>query len=225
MQGAVRGRLSGDLTAGLAGGSKGRDVGGDGKGARLNVEKMIAVLSKLDRWLLGVYLIALFGLLLFPIGGSRIQLLGIGADKWMHAALFGGLAIFLRWNLGARRHAVPLSIGLAFVVAFASEAAQGLVSYRSAEWWDLVADLVGATLGALSMNRLVASPFPEKSVGLLVAVLGVMVATFFVLADVIGVGETNYFGRKQMAGTALGALITLGGIAVYLRGLNGESCP
>lgn len=188
------------------------------------IDKTVS-LWKLDRILLAVYLIALLGLLMFPIAGPKFRLFGIGADKWMHVALFGGLAIFFVWNLSANRHAMFISISAAFVVAGATEIAQGLVTYRSAEWWDLLAGLLGATLGAMSMNRIVSSPRLEKSVGLLVAILGLMVGALFVLADVIGVGQNNLFGTAQMAGTALGALISVGGIGVYLKGLRGASLP
>ena len=131
----------------------------------------IATLWKLDRLLLAIYLIALLVILMFPIPGSEYQLFSVGVDKWMHAALFGGLAVFLRWNLSADRHAVLVSVGAAFVVAVATELAQGLVVYRSAELLDLLAGLVGAILGAVSMNRILSSPMPEKRVGLLVAAL------------------------------------------------------
>ena len=52
-----------------------------------------------------------------------------------------------------------------------------------------------------------------------------MVGSLFVFADVIGVGTSNIFGTVQMAGTALGALVTIGGVGVYLKGLRGESRP
>ena len=55
--------------------------------------------------------------------------------------------------------------------------------------------------------------------------LGLMVGSLFVFADVIGVGTSNIFGTVQMAGTALGALVTIGGVGVYLKGLRGESRP
>ena len=187
------------------------------------VVKTAVAVWKLDRMMLAIYLIALVGLLMFPIAGPEFQLLSIGADKWMHVALFGGLAVLLRWNLSANRHAVLISIGAAFVVAVATEVAQGLVAYRSAELWDLLAGLLGATLGAVSMNRIVSSPVLEKSVGLLVVILGLMVGALFVLADVIGVGKSNLFGTLQIAGTALGALITVGGVGVYVKGSRGES--
>ena len=187
--------------------------------------KAVAALWKLDRLLLAIYLIALLGLLMFPIAGPEYRLLGIGTDKWMHFALFGGLAVFLRWNLSANRHAVLVSVGVAFIVAAATEVAQGLVAYRSAELLDLLAGLLGAMLGAVSMNRIVLSAVPEKPVGLLVTALGLMVGALFLLADMIGVGTSNLFGTTQMAGTALGVFIIVGGVGVYVKGLRSESRP
>ena len=170
-----------------------------------------------------MYLIALFGLLMFPIEGPTFRFLGIGTDKWMHVALFGGLAMMLRWNLSANRHAVFVAVGVAFVVAAATELAQGLVAYRSAEFMDLVAGLLGAVLGATAMNRVVSSPVLEKWIGLLVAVLGLMIGVFFLLADVIGVGTSNAFGTLQIAGMTCGAIIAARGVGVYLKGIRGES--
>jgi VanZ family protein len=189
------------------------------------MEKGTVSLWKLHRVLLGIYVIALLGLLMFPIAGPEYRLLNIGTDKWMHVALFGGLAVFLRWNLAATRHAVLVSIGAAFVIAVATEVAQGFVAYRSAELWDILAGFLGAMLGAVTMNRIVLSPVPEKPIGFLVGSLGLMVAVLFVLADVIGVGTSNRFGTVQLAGTVLGGLITTGGIWVYVTGLRNESHP
>jgi VanZ family protein len=187
--------------------------------------KGVAYLWKLDRLLLALYLVALSGLLMYPFAGPEFRLLSIGFDKWMHFALFGGLAVFVRLNLSASHHAVLVSIGVAFVFAVATEVAQGMVAYRSAELLDLLAGLLGAMVGAVSMNRIVSSSVPEKPVGCLVATLGLMVGALFVLADVIGVGTSNLFGTVQLAGTALGVLITAGGVWVYVKGLRRESRP
>ena len=185
--------------------------------------KGVATFRKADRLLLAIYLIALLGLLMFPIEGPEFRFLGIGTDKWMHVALFGGLAMMLRWNLSANRHAVFVAVGVAFVVAAATELAQGLVAYRSAEFMDLVAGLLGALFGATAMNRVVSSPVLEKWIGLLVAILGLMIGVFFLLAGVNGVGETDRFGTTQMAGMACGAIIAARGVGVYLKGIRGES--
>ena len=88
---------------------------------------------------------------------------------------------------------------------------------------DVVAGLVGAILGALCMNQIVALRVPERIVGVLAATLGLMVGVLFLLADVIGVGDSRQFGVLQIGGTALGALITAGGIGIYMRGLRSKS--
>ena len=178
---------------------------------------MVPKLWKLDRLLLTIYMIALLGLLMFPIAGYGFRLFGIAADKWMHFALFGGLAVFLRWNLSSQSHAVLITVCAAFVVAVATEVAQGLVAYRGAELWDVIADLLGAVLGAVTMNQIMSFPVPEKAIGLVVAAMGLMLSALFALADLLGVGDNNIFGTAQMAGTALGILITVGGVAVYKK--------
>lgn len=178
------------------------------------------VFWKLDRILLAIYLIALIGLMMFPVSGPDHRYLGIGIDKWMHFFLFGGLAVFVRWNIHSNRYAVTSAIGGAFAVAVMTEIGQGLVRYRSAELMDLWAGLLGAALGAIVMNHIVSSPVPEKPIGILVGLLGVMVGGLFALADVIGVGSNALFGPTQMAGTALGIVITAGGILLYVKGLN-----
>jgi glycopeptide antibiotics resistance protein len=174
----------------------------------------------MNRLVLAIYCVALLMLLLFPFAGPGFSLLGIESDKWMHFALFGGLAVLLRWNLSENRHAV---FGAAFVVAAATEVAQGLLAYRSAEFMDLVAGLLGTMFGATSTDRILSSTVLQRLVGLIVAVLGLMVGTFFLLADRIGVGDSGQFGPVQIAGLALGVLIAAGGVGVHVKVIRGES--
>lgn len=148
---------------------------------------------------------------MLPITGTGFQLFGIGFDKWMHVALFGGLAVLLRWNLAAHRQALIVSVGAAFVIAAVAEVAQGLVAYRSAEWWDLIAGLTGAFLGAVSADRVLSSETLQNWLGAVVAILGFMMGLFFLLADIIGVGKSAELGVLQIAGMTGGALIALGG--------------
>ena len=73
-----------------------------------------------------------------------------GFDKAVHVGLFGGLALLLCWafNSAARPRAVVI-VGLASAMAGLIEVVQGLLPYRSAEWWDLLAGVAGALAGAL----------------------------------------------------------------------------
>jgi VanZ family protein len=80
-------------------------------------------------------------------GGSTHLL---GADKVVHALLFGALAATARWRFGGRAGV------LAAVVAYAagSELVQALLlSTRSGDVWDLVADALGALAGWLLAGR------------------------------------------------------------------------
>lgn len=181
--------------------------------------KLILARWNFDRLLLAMYSIALMALLTLPISEPEFRLFGIESDKWTHVALFGGLAALLRWNFSEKIRALLVSIAAAFVVAAAIEMTQALVAYRSAEMWDLVAGLLGAILGAISVDRILSSVVLQKFLGPLVVILGVMIAAFFLLADVIGVGSDDQIGLRQMAGITLGALIAVGGGLVQLIGL------
>jgi VanZ family protein len=181
------------------------------------LERAATIRWKPDRVLLSIYLITLFGLLMAPINGPKYSLLGIEIDKWIHVALFGGLAVFLRWNLSTTRHAAVLSVGIASVIAGVTEIAQGLVGYRSADLLDLFAGVLGITLGTISTNRILASSVPDKLIGIVVAMFGAMISAIFLLADLIGVSENSVFGAVQLAGTVLGALIGVGGIRIYVK--------
>jgi VanZ family protein len=68
------------------------------------------------------------------------------SDKVVHAlayAVLGALAVLssFRW---------PAAIAAVVVIGLLLEIAQGLSGYRSFEWADLLADAVGATVGALA---------------------------------------------------------------------------
>ena len=69
----------------------------------------------------------------------------IGADKWLHGIIFTFLAV---WFAGQyrRRSYWRIALGLlAFGVLI--EAAQRLVTYRSSEWFDILADAIGILVG------------------------------------------------------------------------------
>ena len=73
-----------------------------------------------------------------------------GSDKVVHALLFGALAATTRWRFG------PGLLGLGLIAAYAglSEVVQGeLLSTRSGDAYDVVADLLGALVGWLLPRR------------------------------------------------------------------------
>jgi len=66
-------------------------------------------------------------------------------DKWLHGITFLFLAI---WFSGQyeRRSYWRIAVGL-FLFGVLIEACQRMVSYRSAEWYDLAADVAGTVVG------------------------------------------------------------------------------
>ena len=69
----------------------------------------------------------------------------IDADKWLHGITFVFLAI---WFAGQYRPRSYWRIGVGLICfGFLIEACQRLVTYRSADWFDIVADVAGITVG------------------------------------------------------------------------------
>jgi VanZ family protein len=95
-----------------------------------------------------------------------------GADKVLHFVLFGAVVFWL--DLWLRRRAlrvagcrIPLALLLAFGVAAAEEALQGLSAARSASIGDLLCDLAGMTVAVWASRRVfwparVDAPYPES---------------------------------------------------------------
>jgi VanZ family protein len=76
---------------------------------------------------------------------------GLAVDKVGHALAFAGLAAFVGFalpTLSARRRLVVAASASTGVGALV-ELVQSALPYRSAEWLDLLADALGAVLGAL----------------------------------------------------------------------------
>jgi uncharacterized membrane protein HdeD (DUF308 family) len=157
----------------------------------------------------------MLALLLFPVPEAKFHLLGIKSDKWVHVALFGGFAMMLRWNVDSNRLATVIAVGITTLFAASIEVVQSFTTYRSAELADFIAGAIGAMLGVIVMNRILASSHPDRFAATFIVLLGMMIGVSSVLADVIGVHHRVHFGPVQMAGTVLGMLLVLGGIAVY----------
>ena len=68
-----------------------------------------------------------------------------GVDKWAHAAAFAFLTVWFA-GLYPKRAYWRIALGMA-VYGVLIELCQGLISYRSAEWPDLGADVVGIAVG------------------------------------------------------------------------------
>lgn len=89
-------------------------------------------------------------------------------DKVLHAveyALLGGLAFrAFRWGTSGswRDRAVPLAVLLAALYGVSDELHQWFVPFREASWQDWLADLIGATFGAVMLARL-PSLWPSSS--------------------------------------------------------------
>jgi VanZ family protein len=92
--------------------------------------------------LLSILMAAVLPAFLFP----RIPIHAwFGLDKWMHALAFAFLAV---WFAGQYRRQSywRIAVGLA-AFGILIELFQSAITYRSAEWYDFVADLVGIMLG------------------------------------------------------------------------------
>ena len=83
-----------------------------------------------------------------PGGAPRFP----GADKLVHAALFGLLAATSRWRLGA---APPVWLTVASYAAVSELVQHVWLEGRSGDPLDLVADLAGAALGWWLLGRAV----------------------------------------------------------------------
>ena len=87
-------------------------------------------------------------LLFAPSGAGAPSLPGL--DKVVHAAIFAALAGAVRWRFGNR----PALLGAVVGYAVLSELAQAaLLSQRSGDAYDLLADVVGAGAGWLLAGR------------------------------------------------------------------------
>jgi VanZ family protein len=170
------------------------------------------------------YCLALLLLLLVPIShGVAEHVLGAHGDKWAHILLFAGMAWLLRLSLdGARRASIKVVLA-ALVLALLTEAFQWLTGYRHAEWMDVVADMLGALIGTLAAASLLARPGWRRAVAFTAMPLGLGLALGFGSADLTGLGASPEFGRTQLMGVLVGAIIAIGGAGGFLARRPGES--
>jgi VanZ family protein len=69
----------------------------------------------------------------------------VHADKWLHGLTF---ALLATWFAGQHHRQSYWRIGTGLILFGALiELCQGLVTYRSAEWLDMIADIAGISVG------------------------------------------------------------------------------
>ena len=173
----------------------------------------------LDRAVLAIYLGALLIFMAVPVSRSDyLWFLNIGAGKWAHFSVFCGLAALLCWNFAGTRYPWRAAAGVSLLVAIVTEAAQGVISYRSASWQDFLADVAGIVVGVAIMSRVMSRPQPGKAAGMMVTALGLGVAALFIAADLLGFGNDRQFGPAQVGGAVMGVLVAAGGLGIYALG-------
>ena len=179
---------------------------------------MQAILQRLDpaRFSCALYLISLSVLLLTPTADLGNKLQSIGADKFVHVALFAGLAALLKWNLPESRYpkSAPVLGAVFFVIGF--EVAQYFTGYRSARAGDLLAGLMGVWFGITGTNYVLAA-VSERLMGIAVAMLGLMIGVLFDVANFREADHQVLTDALRIFGMATGILLIIVGVAVYFK--------
>ena len=57
----------------------------------------------------------------------------------------------------------------------------------------------------------------KKTAGIVLLVVGIVVLLLSLLADLIGIGGGGAFGYRQIAGTVVGAVVTVVGLVLTLK--------
>ena len=106
---------------------------------------------------LAIYLAVVLIGTLAPLSGSAFDKVS-AFDKLMHLAMFGGLAFLLMLSFNPPRRSNFLkAVVLASVLAGGVELVQGILPFRSAEWWDFVTGAAGTVVGAFAALAFVAN--------------------------------------------------------------------
>ncbi|GLK61324.1 VanZ family protein [Azotobacter vinelandii] len=95
------------------------------------------------------FLACLVAVLVLALAKDTSPPLDTGWDKSNHLLAFGVLGLLGRLGFPARRYLVPSGL---FLYGIVIEALQALSGYRSAEYHDLFADLLGIALGSLAAS-------------------------------------------------------------------------
>jgi len=67
---------------------------------------------------------------------------------------------------------------------------------------------------------------PPKTLGIVIAVVGLLVALAFILADTLNIGQNpGGFGSRQIIGTVIGIVILVVGVVIYVRANQNSQTP
>ncbi|MGE0326425.1 MAG: VanZ family protein [Polyangiaceae bacterium] len=98
------------------------------------------------------YALGILVLGVIPMGPLPLPTTFVPQDKLMHAAVFSGFTVLVFWATPRRlRRAIGAAV-IATAFGGLLELLQALVPYRSADWFDLLADAVGAAIAALLLG-------------------------------------------------------------------------
>lgn len=102
--------------------------------------------------LLILYLIAVFLMVIVPLGGfsttlNNTTMIGFRLDYLLHALIF--LPLTVLWHLGFPHHPLWLILAGSFLVAAGMEGLQYLLPYRAYNVNDMLGNWAGALLGGI----------------------------------------------------------------------------
>ena len=93
------------------------------------------------------YLLLVLAATLAPLS-SDMYVAVSGLDKIVHLCMFAGLSFLLYWSRKAEGEPLPISAVLfSSSLAGLIEIAQSPLRYRSGDWWDFIAGVLGAAIG------------------------------------------------------------------------------
>ncbi len=94
-----------------------------------------------------MYLLLVLAATLAPLS-SDMYVAVSGFDKIVHLCMFAGLSFLLYWSHKTEGEPLPTSAVLfSSSLAGLIEIAQSPLRYRSGDWWDFFAGVLGATIG------------------------------------------------------------------------------
>ncbi|NNJ25309.1 hypothetical protein LzC2_13790 [Planctomycetes bacterium LzC2] len=109
-------------------------------------------------WMGAGYLIAAFTVTHLPIPPGTAKGLP-HVDKLVHAAIFAGMSLLIAaWRttrFDSIRRAAVIAFLFCLLYGAADEFTQSFLASRSSDWWDLLADAVGAAIGIAAFFLLI----------------------------------------------------------------------